>query len=95
MGGYTEDEVSGDFFNSSIPLTFNPDHMKEYKLDFMKSAILLAFTSLLLVASIHLSLGEVGLQILGVHPISKNISSPSKAVPETVAITSIQIIQTK
>lgn len=69
--------------------------MKEYKLDFLKSTILFAFTGLLLVASIHLSLGEVGLQILGVHPISKKASPPSKVVPETVAITSIQIIQTK
>ena len=43
--------------------------MKEHKLEFLKIATLLAFTGLLLMTSIYLSLGEVGFQILGIQPI--------------------------
>jgi len=66
--------------------------MRKRKLEFLKQGLFLLFTGCLFVASIQLSLGEVGLQILGVQPISKKIEKKEVAV---VSVVSIQFNQTK
>ena len=63
--------------------------MKKYQSEYINNFALLSLTGLLLVASIHLSLGEVGLQILGVQPITKNmvIDKPREEITVNVALT--------
>jgi len=67
--------------------------MREQKLELLKHSLLLMFTGLLLVVSIQLSLGEVGLQILGVQPISKKIEKEDRS--DFTTVVAIQINQTK